>query len=61
MKIPTEDFIDVTLAMEMMLEVVMGMVDMEFNNVANGVADMVLDMVEMDKNWMKMDNNECVN
>ena len=31
--------------MEMMLEVVMGMVDMEFNNVANGVADMVLDMV----------------
>ena len=53
MKIPTEGFTDVTL--------VMGMVDMEFNNVANGVADMVLDMVEMDKNWMKMDNNECVN
>ena len=45
MKIPPEDFTDVTLAMEMMLEVVMGMVDMEFNNVANGVADMVLDMV----------------
>ena len=61
MKIPPEDFTDVTLAMEMMLEVVMGMVDIEFNNVANGVADMVLDMVEMDKNWMKMDNNECVN
>ena len=43
MKIPTEDFTDVTLAisdtyMEMMLEVVMGVMDMEDDK----VADMVL-------------------
>ena len=39
-KIPTEDFADVTLAilMEMMLDVAMGMIDMEDDK----VADMVL-------------------
>ena len=39
MEIPTEDFTDVTL-MEMMLEVLMGMVDMEIDKVADFMVEM---------------------
>ena len=52
-KISNEDFIDVTLAigycyMEIMLELVMGVVNMQVDKVADKVADMVMDM-EVDK------------
>ena len=41
-KIPSEDFTDVTLAMQMMLEVVMGVMDTDVDKVAG--------MDEMDEN-----------
>ena len=44
MALPTEDFTDVTL-MEMMLEVLMGMVDMEIDKVADFMVEMEVDKV----------------
>ena len=44
MEILTEDFTDVTL-MEMMLEVLMGMVDMEIDKVADFMVEMEVDKV----------------
>ena len=44
-KIPSEDFTDVNLVMEIMFEVAVGVVDMEVDKVADEVANMVNEKV----------------
>ena len=46
MNIPSEDFSDVTLAIDDMLEVVMGVVDMDVDKLADEVTDMVVDRTD---------------